>query len=352
MEWVLRRTSVAEVGTRLKAQREEEEAERDERGDGGPGRGGQGRRGYRGVGGSSGDGSGGIKVHGKESGGGSTSSGSLVGGVGAGANDGGKAKSGTDTNGGGGSPVTVSSDVSFPSAAVAAVATATVALPDPDGLSSGRSGGRGGAAPSTCAAVEEDEEDDGEEDDVADRLAGIFEFLRSGNSLLLPPDLRVDWEARPDLGLGLLAGDDHKDDVVRGFHLAPSSSWSHSAAADGAKISSSPQQRRDTESGSPKSCGSGGSSYNLTGGGSGKGTSTWVRGLCRETSIGSGEPMTYHDLRMALTGSAPKGRLSETTNDMLERRLAEKRSRADAMAAAMWGNHRPQFVENLYRHQS
>ncbi|CAM9356602.1 unnamed protein product [Ectocarpus fasciculatus] len=350
VEWVLRRTSVAEVGTRLKAQREEEEAERDERGDGGPGRGGQGRKGGRGVGGLGGDGSGRIEIHGNVCGGGSTSSGSLAGEVGAGADDAGKAKSGTDTNGGGGgvSPATVSSDVSFPSptgAAVAAVATATVAPPGPDGMSAGRRA----AAPSTGAAVEDDEEgeeDDGEEDDVADRLAGIFEFLRSGNPLLLPPDLRVDWEARPDLGLGLLAGDDHADDVVRRFHPAPSASWSKSAAADGAKNSSSPK------SGSPKSGRSAGSSYSLTGGGSGKGTSTWVRGLCRESSIGSGEPMTYHDLRLALTASTPKGRLTETTNDMLERRLAERRSRADEMAAAMWGNDRPQFVENLYRSKS
>ncbi|CAM9874404.1 unnamed protein product [Ectocarpus sp. 13 AM-2016] len=358
VEWVLRRTSVAEVGTRLKAQREEEEAERDERVDGGLGRGGQGRKGCRRVGGSSGgDGSGGINIQicGVVSGGGSTGSGSLTGGVGAGADDGGKAISGTDTNGGGGAPATVSSDLSFPSPtskAVAAVATATVAPPDPNGLSTGRSEGRTAAAPPTGAAVEDDEEDDGEEDDVADRLAGIFEFLRSGNSLLLPPDLRLDWESRPDLGLGLLAGDDHKDDVVRRFHPAPSASWSQPAAADGARSSSSPQQHRGAESVSLKSGGSSGSSYNLTGGGSGKGASTWARGLCRETSIGSGEPMTYHDLRMALTASAPKGRLSETTNDMLERRLAERRSRADEMASAMWGNHRPQCAENLYRKQS
>ncbi|CAM9767630.1 unnamed protein product [Ectocarpus sp. 12 AP-2014] len=358
VEWVLRRTSVAEVGTRLKAQREEEQAERDERGDGGPGRGGQGRKGYRGVGGSSGgDGSGGINIQicGDVSGGGSTSSGSLTGGVGAGADDGGKAVSRTDTSGSGGAPATVSSDVSFPSPtseAVAPVAAATVAPPDSDGLSTGRSEGRVAAAPPTGAAIEDDEEDDGEEDDVADRLAGIFEFLRSGNSLLLPPDLRIDWESRPDLGLGLLAGDDHKDDVVRRFHPAPSASWSQPAATDGARSSSSPQQHRGAESGNSKGGGSGGSSYNLTGGGSGKGASTWARGLCRETNIGGGEPTTYHDLRIALMASAPKGRLSETTNDMLERRLAERRRRADEMAAAMWGNHRPRFVENLYRNRS
>ncbi|CAM9356271.1 unnamed protein product [Scytosiphon promiscuus] len=152
------------------------------------------------------------------------------------------------------------------------------------------------------------EEDDGEEDDVADRLAAVFEFLRSGNSLLLPPDLRADWESRPDIGLGLLSADDHED------HL---------------------QQQL---------------SYNLTAGGGGrKGVSAWARGLCREATGGNGEPMTYHDLRMALNATVPRGRRSETTNDLLERRLAERRNRADEMATALWGNGRPGLAENLYR---
>ncbi|CAM9709647.1 unnamed protein product, partial [Sphacelaria rigidula] len=52
---------------------------------------------------------------------------------------------------------------------------------------------------SDCHHDEEREEDER----VATWLAATFEFLRCGRSSLLPPELRVEWEARPDMGLAL-----------------------------------------------------------------------------------------------------------------------------------------------------
>lgn len=64
--------------------------------------------------------------------------------------------------------------------------------------------------------------------------------------------------------------------------------------------------------------------------------------------IGNGEPMTFHDLRMALTATSPQGRRTESTTDKLERRLVERRERADETTAALFGNHRREFAHNLY----
>lgn len=350
MEWVLRRTSVAEVASRLKKEKEERERDAETEYDG---RSGGARKLNLANGGawgsiSAGRGGGGEPADRKNPGGGLLAD--------------------QDTAGAAADP-----SAPPPSTAAAAIseaaaaAAAALAPPEPGGIG-GDDTGRG-VSPSIPVAsavgqrqhradhnhddgTDEEEEDDGEEDDVADRLAGIFEFLRSGNSLLLPPDLRDDWESRPDLGLGLLSADDHQDDLVRRYHARSLSS--RPATAAGA-IDSSPagagegiQQAPVGVKNNMGSSGKGGGlSFNFTGG-SGKGVSTWARGLCKEANSGDGGPMTYHDLRMALTATAPRGRRSETTNDKLERRLVERRNRADQMAASLWGNDRPGFAENLY----
>ncbi|CAN0229446.1 unnamed protein product, partial [Pylaiella littoralis] len=355
VEWVLRRTSVAEVAARLKRQREQEELHKGSEGGDRPA---AGRRPEERQG----------KAWSSSSAGSSTQQ--VVRG-----DDRDKQGSGNEQNGGGGgggggsgapliengstAAAAVVSGASSPPPTIGAigetaavVATASAAPPQPsgDGGDGGDGGGgtEGGWMPTSTPTIinalrhrgrvgddstGEDEEDDGTEDDVADRLAGIFEFLRSGNSLLLPPDLREDWDSRPDLGLGLLSADDHTDDLVRRYNSAPSPSLSRPATTTAADNNNK----------------NGGLSYNFTAsGGSGKGISTWVKGLCREARGGNGEPMTYHDLRMALTATAPRGRRSETTNDMLERRLVERRNRADAMTVALWGNDRQDAAENLY----
>lgn len=349
VEWVLRRTSVAEVAARLKKQKEEYESEGIEHGG-------------RPAGATKQDGASGS-----------------WGNINTGKGQGGEAE---DPKNVGGGPlpdkdtaavaVAPSAPSSSPSKTVVAIsdaaAAAAAALAPPESGDTGGNTEQGvtPSVPKTSAAgahqnqadadgTAEEEEDGGEEDDVADRLAGIFEFLRSGNSLLLPPDLRADWESRPDLGLGLLSADDHQDDLVRRYHARSLSS--RPATAAGA-IGSSPapaggeevQQARTASNDKISSSGEdGGSSYNFTAsGGSGKGVSTWVRCLCKEARSGDGEPMTYHDLRMALSATAPRGRRSETTNDKLERRLVERRNRADEMASALWGNNRPGLAENLY----
>ena len=58
--------------------------------------------------------------------------------------------------------------------------------------------------------------------------------------------------------------------------------------------------------------------------------------------------MTFHDLQMALTATTQRWRTTETTDDKLERRLVERRKRADKMTAALWGNERGRVAENLY----
>lgn len=346
MEWVLRRTSVAEVAARLEKQREEDGLD-DEGGIGPSG----GTNGNRRGGGALAERAG-TEVAG-EGGGGDEET--VNPGNGNNAGDGSLATG--DHSGtapvvitGGSSPQTVAT------ISEAAAAAAAALVPSKQG-GYGANKKKDLVTPTDVEGAGTEEVDDGEEDDVADRFAAIFEFLRSGNSLLLPPDLRADWESRPDIGLGLLSADDHEDDLVRGFSRQISANESSqprpessagvratvtSAAADG----SSPPATEARNLRHPQQH----LTYNLiASGGSRKGVSAWARGLCREATGGDGEPMTYHDLRMALNTTAPKGRRSETTNDLLERRLAERRNRADEMATALWGNDRPGATENLYR---
>ena len=341
VEWVLRRTSVAEVAARMKKEKEAREHESEE----GTEQGSRYRRARK------------LNFESERA-------------------WGGDGETQRPKNGGSGGPLP---DDNTTEAAVAAVApsspspstAAAAAALAPSESSAGGTGGDNkdqGVTPSITTTIStglEEEEDDGEEDDVADRLAGIFEFLRSGNSLLLPPDLRDDWDSRPDLGLGLLSADDHQDDLIRRHHVHSLSS--RPATAAGAIDSSrtpppaeagkdAVQQARaaaeDNAGGGGGSAGRKGDglSYNFTAsGGSGKGVSTWAGGgLFKEARSGDGERMTYHDLRMALTATAPRGRRSETTNEKLERRLIDRRDRAEQMAAALWGNDRPGLAENLY----
>lgn len=354
VEWVLRRTSVAEVAARLKKQREEDGAD-----DGG----GTGPLGDTNI--SRGDG------HGLDNG----RNRPLDGQAGIEGSGGEGVVDDIPDNGGNGgddslasdghnytAPVRIAGGSSPPtSASIREVAAAAAAALTPSERGVDGANERKGAVPVMTVGGEGAEGvDDGEEDDVADRLAAIFEFLRSGNSLLLPPDLRADWESRPDIGLGLLSADDHEDDLVRALSrqsAAQSLSLAGSKSPDGARavtatavagsspsateasgLQRHPQQQQQQQV--------------LTATGNRKGVSAWVRGLCREATGGRGERMTYHDLRMALNTTAPRGRRSETTNDLLERRLAERRNRANEMATALWGNDRPGLAENLYRPSS
>lgn len=200
---------------------------------------------------------------------------------------------------------------------------------------------------------EGDEGEGHEADMVAERLAAVFEFLRTGNSLLLPPDLYAEWESRPDLGFGLLAADDH----AYGPHLngaslsalnldASSSTSAERATTSGVGI---PDATAAHEIGGKGIIGVGHDTKEDDGSvwGQGGGVSSW-RGLCRETKIGSGRPMTFHDLRMALTATAAAGRPTESTENKLERRIMEERRRVDEMTSARWGNERPQRAVNLY----
>lgn len=217
-----------------------------------------------------------------------------------------------------------------PAAALAAVSVSpkapATAVSSPDEKSGGGSRAKG------------EEEDEEEDDDVLERLSALFEFLRSGNSCVLPPDIQAAWESRPDLGLGLLAADDHVY-APRPHAVAPSSSAAGGVANntnDGTNIAPNGGASKITRGGA------GGA------GGGRRGVSSW-RGLCGERRAGKGEPMTFHDLRMALTATAPPGRRTESTNDRLERRLVEGRRRADGIAAALWGNERrQQSTANLY----
>lgn len=330
MEWVLRRTSVAEVAARLNKETEELESE----------------EGTEHVVRSSGERK--LDVAGAGAFGG-------INNTGKGGGEGGETENPKNAAG---EAVVPSAPSPSTSAAVTKAAAAALAPPEPGGTGDNKAQGTAPSMPTTTGG-EEEQEDDGEEDDVADRLAGIFEFLRSGNSLLLPPDLRGDWDSRADLGLGLLSADDHMDDLFRRHHVRSLSS--RPATAAGAIDSSPPPaageetQQARTAADNSSNVGSGGNggglpSFNFTaGGGSGKGVSTWAsRGLYKEARSGGGESMTYHDLRMALTATAPRGRRSETTNDKLERRLMDRRNRAEQMAAALWGNNRPGLAENLY----
>lgn len=88
-------------------------------------------------------------------------------------------------------------DTDGTAAAATAAAVESAAFDDsPGGLESSDADGNG------------DIEQEGSQVVVA-RLTSIFEFLRRGRSSLLPPDLRVEWDARPDLGLALLSAADH-----------------------------------------------------------------------------------------------------------------------------------------------
>ena len=58
--------------------------------------------------------------------------------------------------------------------------------------------------------------------------------------------------------------------------------------------------------------------------------------------------MTFHGLQMALTATTQRWRITETTDDRLEKRLVERRERAERMTAALWGNERERLAENPY----
>eukprot|EP00903_Cladosiphon_okamuranus_P007081 g6881.t1 len=339
VEWVLRRTSLAEVAARLK--REKEERDSEEGTEYGFRSGGARRPDF-----ASAEAWGGINNTAVEGGGGETEEGP-------------KNAAGAAVVPSASSPST-SASASEPTSAAAAATAAALAPPESGSTGDNRTQGTAPSMSTTTGG--EEEEDDGEEYDVADRLAGIFEFLRSGNPLLLPPDLRDDWDSRPDLGLGLLSADDHTDDLVRRHHVRSLSSRPATAAGaiDSSPTPAAGEETRQARAGAENNSAVGGGgkagkggglpSFNFTAdGGSGKGVSTWAsRGLYKEARSGGGEPMTYHDLRMALTATAPRGRRSETTNEKLERRLMDRRNRAEQMAAALWGNNRQGLAENLY----
>ena len=167
---------------------------------------------------------------------------------------------------------------------------------------------------------EEDEESKKDNDDgggLLGRLVSIFEFLRSGNSLLLPSDLRMEWESRPDLGLGLLAADDHVFYPLRDALSTVSASQSAQAANRALK---------ESQNSSPK----GG---NWAGGGasgvrSGE-LSSW-NVLCQEQREGGGGPLTYQDLQVMLRAFTDCRRRAEGMGAGLQRAgLVEMRLRAE-----------------------
>lgn len=172
----------------------------------------------------------------------------------------------------------------------------------------------------TAAIILHSKKAEGEKRDAIDRLASLFEFLRSGNSLLLPPDLRREWDARPDLGLALLAGDDHNFDSC---HQTPVTV----------------REDKGVSSVDGGTSGAGEKSSN--------GVSSWDV-LRREHGGVSHEPLTYHDLRMMLASTTARGRRTESVDDRLERRLVDRRLRAEERAAGLWDNDRADLGVNLY----
>lgn len=171
----------------------------------------------------------------------------------------------------------------------------------------------------TAALIGNSKKAENKEHDIIDHLASLFEFLRSGNSLLLPPDLRREWDARPDLGLALLAGDDHNFDSC---HQTPATAREDKGVSV-----------------------NGGTSG--TGEKSSNGVSSWYV-LRREHGEVSQEPLTYHDLRMMLASTTARGRRTESVDDKLERRLVDRRLRAEERAEGLWNNDRAKLGVNLY----
>lgn len=201
---------------------------------------------------------------------------------------------------------------------------------------------------------QEDEEDDDSDDHrlsreqereqgIAARLAAIFEFLRRGRSSLLPPDLRVEWEARPDLGLALLPADDNHHHTGHANSTMVCNDWEVTRVGGGGKVS----RARPQTDGGRNNATSGGSGVRLS-------SSSWIE-LCREGKGVGGGPLTFHNLRMALTAhTTPPGRRrkTETTQDRLERRIVDGQLRVDEMTKLLRGNERATFAENLYRRRS
>lgn len=195
---------------------------------------------------------------------------------------------------------------------------------------------------SDCQYDEEREEDKR----VAAWLAAIFEFLRCGRSALLPPELRAEWEARPDMGLALLPADDSTR--VRDTRAEARSG----AEGEGAVNIARPQTvggRLNTSANGDSHGGTGGI---MKGDGDGGRSSSSWKGLFRMGRTAEGRLMTFHDLRLALTAQAsPPGimRKTGTAQDRLERRIVDERLRAEQMTEALRGNHRADVAENLYR---
>lgn len=175
------------------------------------------------------------------------------------------------------------------------------------------------SATTTASMILHSEKAEDKKHDIIDRLASLFEFLRSGNSLLLPPELRREWDARPDLGLALLADDDHNFDSC---HRIPATAREDkSVSANGGT------------SGVGEKSSSGMSSWDV---------------LRREHGEVGHEPLTYHDLRMMLASTTARGRRTESLDDRLERRLVDRRLRAEERATALWNNDRAEPGVNLY----
>lgn len=190
---------------------------------------------------------------------------------------------------------------------------------------------------------QEDSQKQGNQQDneVVTRLAALFEFLRFGNPSLLPPDLRDEWDARPDLGLGLLPQERYRSESDFNYAAYPSRTTStrrveHMGIKGTIDDSSSPVETRTVYSSA------------VTSEVSAVENSPPWKELCREARPGGGRPMTFHDLRIALTARSRPGRRTETTDAKMERRLVEERHRVDEMTIAIRGNDRALLGENPY----
>lgn len=195
---------------------------------------------------------------------------------------------------------------------------------------------------SDCHHDEEREEDER----VATWLAATFEFLRCGRSSLLPPELRVEWEARPDMGLALLPADDSTR--VRDTRAIAGSS----AEGEGAVNIARPQTVGGRLNTSASGGGHGATRLTSNVDGDGRRMSSSWKGLFRVGRAAGGRLMTFHDLRLALTAQAtPPGimRKRGTAQDRLERRIVDERLRTEQMTEALRGNDRASVAENLYR---
>ncbi|CAM9976885.1 unnamed protein product, partial [Choristocarpus tenellus] len=143
------------------------------------------------------------------------------------------------------------------------------------------------------------------------RLAALFEFLRSGDSDILPADLLLEWDARPDMGLGLtsLRSTGEGDAEPR----QPQTADGHEGEIEaehqvevGDEVGEMLGRVRDKRR-----------------------TSMAWNELSRGNKQAGGAQMTWHDLRLALTARAPLNRLSETTRERLERRMVEFQERSE-----------------------